>query len=261
MAVGPFQPQLRLLTIACFHLQRWEIRNMRAPYWRLYRNRDSGGELALDGETTAIDPGWVVAVPPETPCISHLRQPVTHTFLHFVARPPYAAMPRRLYRWKLPPAMAAVFDRLQARLVEHDESDPVVGVHAHAAVGWALAQVPEADLSTADADQRIERSLAAIDEDEGGLLTNRDLARVAGMHPTAFVRRFRQVTGTTPQAMAMGRRIERAASMLLAGDGDIAAVAEATGFCDRAHFSRTFKRYRGMGPGGFRDLMRAGHIT
>lgn len=251
-----FQPEIRLLTVMASQLERWRLDDMRAPYWRLYRNREPGMELLLDGEAHPVRPGELVAIPPETPCAGRLSAPVHHTWIQFVARPPFAALPRRIYRWRPPEALLADADELVGLLERGDEREVRVAMLAQLLVTWALCRVPLADLRLDRRDPRIDRALVAIEGDEFGALGNADLARIAGMHPAAFARRFRQITGTTAQAMATAGRIERAANLLVRDQGDIAAVAEATGFCDRAHFSRTFKRLRGMTPGAFRDLMR-----
>lgn len=257
MALTGYQPEIRILTAMACRLQRWGLDDMRAPYWRLYRNREDGAALVLDGERHPIPAGVLVAVPPETPCASRLDAPVHHTYLHFVARPPFAALPRQIYAWQPPRELAAMVDELDELLERTDERDVRVGMLAHLLATWALCRVPPADLRLDRQDPRIDRALAAIEGDEMGALGNGDLARIAGMHPAAFARRFRQITGTTPQGMAMSRRIERAANLLVHGDGDVVAVAAATGFCDRAHFSRAFSKQRGMGPAAFRDLMLA----
>ena len=255
MVLAGYQPELRILTVMACHLGRWKLDDMRAPFWRLYRNREEGAAVVLDGRELPITAGRLVAIPPETPCAARLHAPVHHTYLHFVARPPFARLPRRIYVWDPPSELAAQVDELVARLERADERDVRVAMLAHLLATWALCRIPLDDLALDRQDPRIDRALAAIEDDESGGLTNTDLARLAGMHPAAFARRFRQVTGTTPQGMALSRRIERAANHLVHGDGDIDAVAAATGFCDRAHFSRAFKKLRGVAPGAFRDLM------
>lgn len=254
MGSGPFHPQVQILEISQFSLRTWNIANLQAPYWRLYRNREIGGFVELDGTRHPIQPGTAMAIPPQTPCRAGLTGPVTHTFIHFTVNPPYAVMPSTIYSWPITDAIVALWDATEALIAERDLSDPELAMHALALITWAMAQLPPGDLSATSVDVRIERVLSAIAEDEDGALTGHDLARIAGMHPTAFARRFRQVTGTTPHAMAIARRIERAA-VLLKQLGDIDEVAAATGFCDRAHFTRTFTKYRGMSPGVYRDLI------
>jgi len=257
VALTGYQPEIRILTVMACQLSRWGMSDMCAPFWRLYCNQDPGAALVLDGVEVPIVPGQLIAIPPETPCASRLLTPVHHTYIHFVARPPFAALPRRIYAWPLPSALRLQVDSLVERLEHADERDVQLAMTALLLATWALCHLPVADLRLDRRDPRIDRVLALMEDEADAGLSNTDLARVAGMHPAAFARRFRQVTGTTPQAMLLSRRVERAANLLVHGDGEVAAVAEATGFCDRAHFSRVFSKLRGMGPAAFRDLMRA----
>jgi AraC-like DNA-binding protein len=257
VALTSYQPEIRILTVMACQLSRWGMDDMRAPYWRLYVNRGSGAAVVLEGREIPITPGSLVAIPPETPCASRLTAPVHHTYIHFVARPPFAALPRRVYTWPLEPDLRRQVEALVARLVHADERDVQVAMTAQLLATWALCHLPSSDLRLDRRDPRIDRVLAMMEDETDAAWSNADLARIAGMHPAAFARRFRQVTGTTPQAMMLSRRVERAANLLVHGDGEVTAVAEETGFCDRAPFSRVFKKLRGMGPAAFRDLMRA----
>jgi transcriptional regulator GlxA family with amidase domain len=47
-------------------------------------------------------------------------------------------------------------------------------------------------------------------------------------------------------------RVREAAKLLLQTDASIDAIAEQTGFPNRAHFSRVFKQVTGAAPAGFR---------
>jgi AraC family transcriptional regulator len=50
--------------------------------------------------------------------------------------------------------------------------------------------------------------------------------------------------------------VEYAYNELIATDSPIVDIALATGFCDQAHFCRTFKRLTGMNPSELRSLQR-----
>lgn len=79
-----------------------------------------------------------------------------------------------------------------------------------------------------------------------------DLASVAGVGRTALTVRFRASTGLSPYQYVMGRRVERAKSLLAAGDMSLAEIAIACGFADQAHFATTFRRRTGMRPLDYR---------
>jgi len=91
-----------------------------------------------------------------------------------------------------------------------------------------------------------------------GPIRNADLAELAHMNVNSFSRLFRQATGETPQAHLTRLRVEEACVLLHEAALAIPDVAEATGFCDRYHFTRVFRKGRGMTPGAFRRMLAAG---
>ena len=78
-----------------------------------------------------------------------------------------------------------------------------------------------------------------------------ELAAVARLNRSHFVRAFRKELGTTPHAYLLDRRFRAAGRMLAAGES-AAEVAVACGFCDQSHLNRVFKARMGVTPGAFR---------
>lgn len=79
-----------------------------------------------------------------------------------------------------------------------------------------------------------------------------EIAAKAAVHPVHFVRAFRQHFRCTPGEYLRRRRIERAAILLTTSAESVAAVAAQAGFADQSHFSKLFRRYRGMSPAEYR---------
>ena len=97
------------------------------------------------------------------------------------------------------------------------------------------------------------RAKARIDEDPAAPTTLAELAREAGMSRFQVVRGFARLTGLTPHAYIVQRRLEAARVMIAAGG---TLVEAATGFADQSHFSRTFIRRYGVTPGAYAKAMR-----
>jgi AraC-like DNA-binding protein len=88
-----------------------------------------------------------------------------------------------------------------------------------------------------------------LDDDEPTLEA---LARELGTHPSHLVRVFGREYGLPPHRYVVGRRLDRARPLLLAGM-PIADVAVATGFHDQSHLTRHFRALLGTTPGAFRN--------
>jgi AraC-like DNA-binding protein len=78
-----------------------------------------------------------------------------------------------------------------------------------------------------------------------------ELARVAGLSRSHFIRAFRKETGLTPHAYLIDQRF-RAASRLLGCGESPSDVALACGFFDQSHLNRVFKARMGVTPGIYR---------
>ena len=99
------------------------------------------------------------------------------------------------------------------------------------------------------------RAKARIDDDPTTALTLAELAREAGMSRFQVLRGFTKLTGMTPHAYLVQRRLDAARRMLSTGI-PIADAAVACGFADQSHFNRTFTRRYGLTPGSYADAMR-----
>jgi AraC-like DNA-binding protein len=89
-----------------------------------------------------------------------------------------------------------------------------------------------------------------LDADPGAPPTLADMARTVGASPTHLVRAFSRRFGLPPHAYAVGRRVDAARRLLIAGHPP-AEVAATIGFFDQAHLTRTFRRHVGTTPGAF----------
>jgi AraC family transcriptional regulator len=78
-----------------------------------------------------------------------------------------------------------------------------------------------------------------------------DLARVAGCSPFHFARLFRQETGFSVRGYRVRLRLAFAASQMLEGADDLAAVAMDAGFSHHSHMTAAFRNVLGIAP---RDL-------
>ena len=83
-------------------------------------------------------------------------------------------------------------------------------------------------------------------------LTIDDLAKIAGLSRTAFIKRFKEITGKSPKQYITQIRISEA-KKLLYSDLSINKIAEETGFYDAAHFIKTFTNAVGISPTVYRS--------
>ena len=104
------------------------------------------------------------------------------------------------------------------------------------------------DPPVAHAETPIERVQAHIDLHLATPLHIEELAAEAKVSRTQFNRLFRVETGVSARQWIIGRRIERAKSLIASGH-TFAEIAGLTGFSDQAHLNRTFKSVTRLPPG------------
>ncbi|MEZ2127099.1 MULTISPECIES: AraC family transcriptional regulator [unclassified Sinorhizobium] len=79
-------------------------------------------------------------------------------------------------------------------------------------------------------------------------VSSTELEAVTGLDRFALSRHFRVAFATSPHRYLLMRRLQKARTMIDAGE-DLAGAAAAAGFADQSHFSRHFKKAYGMTPG------------
>lgn len=93
-----------------------------------------------------------------------------------------------------------------------------------------------------------------IDDDPARSMTLAELAQAGGLSRFQLLRGFFRVTGFTPHAYLVQRRIDLA-RRLIAGRMSLAEAALASGFADQSHMTRIFVRKYGVSPRLYADAV------
>lgn len=99
-----------------------------------------------------------------------------------------------------------------------------------------------------DAPDAIRLARTRIDDDPAAAISLLDLARETGLSRFQVLRGFTRVTGLTPHAYQLQRRIALARRLIASGL-PLADAATASGFADQSHMTRHFVRKYGVSPG------------
>ena len=105
-------------------------------------------------------------------------------------------------------------------------------------------------------DNRIDQILRYINNNLDKPLSVTDLAEQFHLHPTHFIRFFKEKTGQTPANYIRIRRLETAKILLESTDLYISAIMEKIGFNDESQFSKQFKKYYSLSPRNYREYFR-----
>ena len=91
-------------------------------------------------------------------------------------------------------------------------------------------------------------SLSYILENFNKKITIDELAAMARLSRTSYIKRFHEVTAMSPKQFVLRERIKHAKIMLSATEATITRIAEETGFYDTAHFIKAFTSEVGCSP-------------
>jgi AraC-like DNA-binding protein len=238
----------------------WKDDRTRDPYARLYLVEKGGAYIRHHGETLRIEPAALHIIPADTVLSFWCDQPFTIAWVHFTAT---VWDGLDLFRW-LPGPTHTPLDRpgrvlrQLAELRRAHRSDAIEGpLVVKGLMLQILARylkgVDRSGLSRRNARaRRFAPVLKAVDEGLAGPLRIPDLARLVHLETTYFSTLFRKVFGVPPSRHILRRRVRKAQQLLIATDESIDRIASRTGFCDRFHLTRMFKRETGRSPAAFR---------
>ncbi|MFI2300779.1 AraC family transcriptional regulator N-terminal domain-containing protein [Actinacidiphila glaucinigra] len=140
------------------------------------------------------------------------------------------------------------------RLLDHPADAPVLAPMIEREILWRLLTGPHGamvrQIGLADSGlSHVSRAIRWIRDNYAQSLRIDDLARLAGMSPSAFHRHFRAVTTMSPLQFQKRIRLQEARSLLVARPDDVAGVGHVVGYASPTQFNREYRRLFGAPPG------------
>ncbi|MFT3868892.1 MAG: AraC family transcriptional regulator [Nibricoccus sp.] len=246
--------QIQILSCDLCDFVTWESPDHCAPFWRLYWHNKRGGEIAVAGKSIPLRPGCLLLIPPNTHFSSRLRNPVRQLFVHFLVEPRFRGKGNAVFQIPLTKELASHCKQIAGQLTS-DTLSLRTSLLSQILVSKALLELPLNEWAPRFEDPRITNAVEAIAKEYPARLDNVTLARKARMHPSAFIRLFRQCTGHTPLDYLTNLRLEEACSMLHYDEASLDEIADKTGFGERGYFTRIFSRNMNCSPARYRKLV------
>ena len=246
------------VNILAAHFRRlpdWEVLVSERPYWRLWWSEEIGISVETVAGHTELTPEQIVLLAPHTAFTPTMRNPVHHLNLHFQMEAPFDLAVQGIHTIPVTAALAEELEAAKTAIRERRRRRILV---LSRLVNSACLALPDSAWREAVTDARFVGVMSAMEQHRGKPLSNADLAAIACMAPTAFVRSFSQRFGISPQAHYLELRLEQASLMLEYENDSIEQIAEACGFCDRNYFSTVFRKKLGVPPAAFRRESHAG---
>jgi AraC-like DNA-binding protein len=100
--------------------------------------------------------------------------------------------------------------------------------------------------------QALEKLVDRINANPAETLSLAQMASFAGVSRALLCRLFKEGLGLSPQRFALLRKVDLAAAELLCSATPVKQIASRCGFADVHHFTRVFKKLRGLPPAEYR---------
>lgn len=120
------------------------------------------------------------------------------------------------------------------------------------AVLCSLYEQKTPSIAPANEDSAFAESIAYIYEHYNEVITVEQLCRIAKMSRTAFLSKFKTVTGKSPISLQASYRVQVAKQLLTQTNAPITEISQTVGCYDTSHFIRLFKKKTGLTPSCYR---------
>ena len=159
-------------------------------------------------------------------------------------------------RFDFPVCLPSAYNAMMSGYIDAllTEDDTLAGACRRQAVGFSvLSLLLQTAMPKPPTASLVYPAIAYLRSHYAEKLSVAQLAAQCGLSPSAFLRHFKQETGTTPSAFLIDHRLNIAAVQLENSAANIQTVAEQTGFYDQFYFSRCFRRKYGVPPLQYRQ--------
>ncbi len=230
----------------------WNFPSVFSPFWRLIYNSAPGHCVVFGEKVVELTPANMMLIPDHCHfhCLGENPVPTLWIAFNFTR----ALHPDMSIPVLLPPrdTELCLIRDLKALISADKEWHPTDAICRNS---LALLQIvlarPELKWRP-PLPENLVRAKMFIDSHIGSVLSNDVLARESGMSVAGFERLFKRHYGCTAGRFVTEARVREATHRLLHTEESIDAIADATGFPNRAYFSRVFKKVVGASPAAFR---------
>lgn len=215
----------------------------RHDYHQLLLGLEGGVELDVAGRGRRVEPGVLVPIPAGD--THHYLAPRDNRTL--VVDLPVAWCETLALDAGLTPQVRRLPPSLMAGARRLEEGDPA------ALAAWLGRALRVPAHTTGEPRLRLLRLLPEIEADLARRWRVRDWAARCHLAEAVFARQFRALTGRSPHAWLVERRLAKAMALMRETPASLTEIALACGFGDAAHFSRTFRDRHGRSPRAWRQ--------
>ena len=268
--------KLKMLCCRYWYLDIWDCHDMVFPFWRIYWNKNEGGELILQDNIYKMESNYLYIISPFTSFSTRYiknhkydtgihvsgknlsetldesyyeNKYLIHFFTHFNLGAPFDNVLPGIFKIELT-------DHLSERLIyltdllkiENWDFKLTFNLKLQSFIKEVISNIGAELWKTINIDDRVLKVHRFIEANIDEKLSNSQLASVVNMAPNSFARLFREEMNMTLHNFIQNRKIASACEIFEHTNETIESISFKLGFSDRYHFSRVFKSIIGISP-------------
>lgn len=273
--------KLKLLCCRYWLVNLWDCHEMVFPFWRIYWNRNEGGELTHLDNVYKMTPDTLFVIPPFTSFSSrftkkhiynkgihvsgrhltsdydeenYLDSSLIHFFIHFNLGVPFDNVYPGILKIKVTNYLKDRLEYLTERLkIENKDFKLTFNLKLQAFIKEVLTNIGPELWKAINIDDRVLKAIRFTEANIDKKLSNPEVASLVNMAPNSFARLFKDEMNITLHNFIQNRKIARSCELFEHTNKTIEDVAFNLGFSDRYHFSRVFKSITGLTPGNYKS--------
>ena len=272
--------KLKLLCCRYWLIDLWDCHDMVFPFWRIYWNRNDGGQLIHQDTIFDMDPNCVYIIPPFTSFSSRYKKnhiydkgihvagkhltgdfnedacenQLIHFFIHFNLGVPFDNVYPGILEVELTDYLKErLFYLTNVLKVENKDFKMTFNFKLQAFIKETLTNIGPELWKAINIDERALKIIRFIEANVDKKLSNADLADIVNMAPNSFARLFKEEMNITLHSFIQNRKIAKSCELFEHTNKTIEDVAYDLGFSDRYHFSRVFKSVTGLTPAYYKS--------
>ena len=251
---GSFPP--RISVISAGHIFAENSRCVQRTYgrddWLIFYVASGAEEFMLPSREVAGEGSFVIYRPGEAQIHTTVSQRAEFYYAHFTSDESFSDFGLQssvIYNSEPSAQIPELFEKLIVELQLKNELYPIVCASRLAEIVCLLKRKSEnASTHRLDEHGKIAFAVQYIHNNYSEHMTLGGYAALCGMSKFHFLRRFEDVTGTSPIAYRNRLRLLHAREMLADGGISVAEVAASVGFSSQSYFSDAYKKEFGIPP-------------
>ena len=243
-------PVLEICNYTFLQLNAWNHKKNFGQYWRLYWNAEKGTRVIFQDKKYEMNARKVYLIPSQIATSTELDHPAPHFAVNFKIGAQFENVRRQIYVFS-PAFLKRALRHFASLTGEMSRLMVIQSIVAH-----YLSLIPTEDFTESEReklDPRIAGAVAIMESELARPIAVSELCRRVSMSRNNFYRLFLEETKKTPHFFLYELRMIRARWLLRFTSQSIDEIALATGYADRYHFSKAFRKFYDCPPIRYRQ--------